>query len=222
VANHAANTPDIMAKKHQKTVTPEVAPQDFLSAEKRAAKKAAVLGEPHNPRRTGAVPLIIISVGALVALGIVGSYYTKNRTSPKPLVLANTPVPLTDSVPPAAEVVTYAESLFFDGVAKFYTYQHGNTTIKYFMVRSPDGVLRAAFDACDVCWPAGKGYTQEGDQMVCNNCGKRFPLNKIGEVYGGCNPAPLPSKIENLQVVIAIKDILEGQRYFDRSQANPS
>jgi uncharacterized membrane protein len=76
-------------------------------------------------------------------------------------------------------------------------------------------VIRAAYDACDVCWPAGKGYYQDGDDMVCRNCGRRFASVLLNEVQGGCNPAPLTRHVDNGQVVIRIEDILAGKRYFD-------
>jgi uncharacterized membrane protein len=91
-------------------------------------------------------------------------------------------------------------------------------SIKYFVLKSSDGVLRAAFDACDVCWPAGEGYYQEGDYMVCRNCGKRFASLKVNEVKGGCNPAPLNRQVVGDNLVIKVKDILEGKRYFDFSR----
>jgi uncharacterized membrane protein len=87
--------------------------------------------------------------------------------------------------------------------------------IRYFILRSSDNVIRAAFDACDVCWPENKGYSQQGDVMVCNNCGRRFPSVRINEVRGGCNPAPLNRKVENGIVIIQLADVLQGKRYFD-------
>ena len=90
----------------------------------------------------------------------------------------------------------------------------GNQTIRYFILKSSDGIIRAAFDACDVCWPAGKGYYQDGDYMVCRNCGRRFASVLVNEVQGGCNPAPLNRSIQNDKVVIQIKDIQEGRQYF--------
>jgi uncharacterized membrane protein len=86
------------------------------------------------------------------------------------------------------------------------------------VVKSADGVLRAAFDACDVCWPAGKGYAQDGDFMICRNCGLRFHSTKVNEVKGGCNPAPLERRIENGKLIIRVSDILEGKSYFDFSR----
>ena len=76
-------------------------------------------------------------------------------------------------------------------------------------------MIRAAFDACDVCWRENKGYVQKGDVMVCKNCGRRFPSVRINEVRGGCNPAPLKREVENGTVIIRVADILEGKRYFD-------
>jgi uncharacterized membrane protein len=112
----------------------------------------------------------------------------------------------------------YPESHFTDGTAKFFQHQHGDITIKYFILKSSDGVIRAAFDACDVCWPAGKGYYQDGDHMVCRNCGRRFASVRINEIKGGCNPAPLNRSVKDGQVVIQVKDLLEGKGYFDFSQ----
>jgi uncharacterized membrane protein len=115
---------------------------------------------------------------------------------------------------PAAEVV-YPVKDFQNGDARFYSYPAGNgVTIKYFVLKSSDGVIRAAFDACDVCFEAGKGYTQKGDFMVCKNCGRRFASVRVNEVTGGCNPSPLTREIKGDKVFLQVKDILEGKRYF--------
>jgi uncharacterized membrane protein len=121
----------------------------------------------------------------------------------------------TASAAPPAQV-TYPEKTFADGKARFFTYKTDDgVVIRYFILRSSDNVIRAAFDACDVCWPENKGYSQQGDVMVCNNCGRRFPSVRINEVRGGCNPAPLNRKVENGIVIIQLADVLQGKRYFD-------
>jgi len=115
---------------------------------------------------------------------------------------------------PATEVV-YAVKDFQNGNARFYSHPAGNgVTIKYFILKSSDGVIRAAFDACDVCFEAGKGYEQKGDFMVCKNCGRRFASVRINEVQGGCNPAPIIREVKGDKVVLQVKDILEGKQYF--------
>ena len=66
--------------------------------------------------------------------------------------------------------VAFPVKNFQDGKARFYEYKTGEgIAIKYFILKSSDGVIRAAFDACDVCWPQGKGYFQKDDTMVCRN-----------------------------------------------------
>ncbi len=112
--------------------------------------------------------------------------------------------------------VIHSEKIFADGKARHFTHKTDDgVVIRYFILKSSDGVIRAAFDACDVCWQENKGYSQKGDFMVCNNCGKRFPSTRVNEVHGGCNPAPLKRKIENGNVLIQVADLLEGKKYFD-------
>jgi len=101
-----------------------------------------------------------------------------------------------------------------DGQAHYYKFNGDRGEIKFFVVKSIDGVVRAAFDACDVCYREKKGYRQEGDFMVCNNCGQQFRTDLVNEVKGGCNPAPLLRRIDGQQLVISERDIQNGITYF--------
>ncbi len=87
------------------------------------------------------------------------------------------------------------------------------TMVTFFVLKSKDKVIRAAMDACDVCYRAGLGYTQDGDFMVCGNCGQRFASNKINVIKGGCNPAPLERVIQGQNLVIAMADINKNSWY---------
>ena len=101
-----------------------------------------------------------------------------------------------------------------DGQAHYYSFERGEKTINFFIIKSPDGVIRAAFDACDVCFPSRKGYIQEGEYMVCKNCGRKFHTNRVNVVEGGCNPAPLKRRTDGNQLVIGVTDLLSGSRFF--------
>ncbi len=101
-----------------------------------------------------------------------------------------------------------------DGRAHYFKLATAKGDIKFFVVKSIDGVMRAAFDACDVCYREMKGYRQEGDFMVCNNCQQRFRTDLVNEVKGGCNPAPLARSIDGGHLAIAQADILKGGWYF--------
>jgi uncharacterized membrane protein len=175
--------------------------------DKRAAKKAAVLGtEKKNP-------LPMIAVLGFIGLAIGIGLFLFKGTGKGPSTRVSTQQKTT-----VASNVTYPVELFRDGKARHFQYIAGNgMTIKYFILKSSDGVIRAAFDACDVCWPAAKGYYQDGDFMICRNCGRRFASVRVNEVRGGCNPAPLSREIVEGKLVIKVGDILEGKQYFDFS-----
>ena len=190
---------------HGKTAGEKDAPQK-VAHDKIAAKKAAVLGTEKKSR----LPLFVtLACAALVAVGALAYISISGKESS-----AVTSQTSTDS---QATRVTYPVSLFEDGRARHFEYTSGDITIKYFILKSSDGVIRAAFDACDVCWPSGRGYYQEGDSMVCRNCGRRFASVLVNEVKGGCNPAPLNRQIEGENLVFDIDDILEGRQYFNFS-----
>lgn len=115
--------------------------------------------------------------------------------------------------------VTYPVKHFADGKAKHFQYKTDRgLTIKYFVLMSSDGVIRAAFDACDVCWPQGKGYFQKGDYMVCRNCGRRFASVNVNVITGGCNPGTLKRTVVGDKLVIKVEDILDGRQYFNFSR----
>ncbi len=102
-----------------------------------------------------------------------------------------------------------------DGEAHHFSVKAGNgIMVDFFTLKSKDGVIRAAMDACDVCYRAGKGYKQDGEFMVCQNCGQKFASHRINEIKGGCNPAPLNRKIVGDKLVITMTDIDANSWYF--------
>jgi uncharacterized membrane protein len=121
----------------------------------------------------------------------------------------------TGELPPVRDgEYRLSAALFDDGVARTYTHEANGKSIQFFVLKSSDGVIRAAFNACDVCYLDKQGYRQEGDEMVCNACSQRFPSELINEVRGGCNPSPLERTIDGSDVVIRVDDILAGANYF--------
>ena len=76
--------------------------------------------------------------------------------------------------------------------AKFYPYKVGKTNMEVLAVKASDGTIRTAFNTCQVCYDSGRGYyKQQGDELVCQNCGNRFQLDQIEKIKGGCNPVPI-------------------------------
>jgi uncharacterized membrane protein len=65
-----------------------------------------------------------------------------------------------------------------------------------------------------VFWQQGKGHVQDGGYMVSKNCGRKFANEKIGIYRGGCNPHPLPYRIEGKELVTELRELEEGARYL--------
>lgn len=176
--------------------------------DRRAEKKAAVLGTKKKNR----FPLVFAASVAALILGY-GIFVLAQKGEKGPKVASSSDAQI------AADTVVYDKALFDDGKARYYSHAaEDGIIVKYFILKSSDGVIRAAFDACDVCWRAGKGYAQQGDAMVCRNCGRRFASVLVNEVKGGCNPAPLTRTLQGDKTIIRISDILEGKRYFNFSR----
>lgn len=125
----------------------------------------------------------------------------------------------TAGVVETADAVKIPLKTLYSGKALFLTLESDGRQMYYFALKSQDGAYRAALDACDVCFKSNRGYRQEGDLMVCNNCGQTFPSNRIGEIKGGCNPHPLARRAADGYLVIRKADITERTDYFARKRS---
>ncbi|MBI4962428.1 MAG: DUF2318 domain-containing protein [Desulfomonile tiedjei] len=147
-----------------------------------------------------------VFVAAVIAFGIlpsIGFAATGNFTVP------------CAEVKPQNGVFQFPASAFEDGKAKHFVYKHApNKEVRFFVVKSTDGVIRAAVDACEVCYRSRKGYVQKANDMVCINCGLKFRTDKVNEVRGGCNPHPLNRTVKDGNVIITQDEVLSGLRYF--------
>ena len=187
-------------------------PHNDSSPKLKLGPEADELGRAKKMKKmtmTLAACLIVAGVAAFLVINNAG------KTNPTPgakKAAASTP-----------KTISFEKAKFDDGKARHFTYKApGGIIVRFFVLKSSDGVIRAAFDACDVCWRSGKGYEQRGDYMICRNCGRRFASVKVNEEKGGCNPAPLNRRIKGGRVVINIADVLTGKRYFDHGAGSGS
>ena len=160
--------------------------------------------QPQAPERSSPWKMII-AVAVLLFLGVT-AYAVVGRRGPTPEAAATAG---------AATQITLPAAQFTDGQAKFYRYTTAaGRELRFFVMKSADGVIRAAFDTCDVCYRAKKGYHQEGDDMVCNNCGRHFKSTDINVLQGGCNPAPLDRVVQGDNVLLTAAALEAGAWYF--------
>jgi uncharacterized membrane protein len=92
---------------------------------------------------------------------------------------------------------------------KKYAYDAGGKTVRYIVVLGSDGQPRTAFDGCDSCGTS-KGYRQDGEDVVCNVCGKRFKIDDLGKsntLGGGCMPMFLHNVVQGEDILIKKSDL---------------
>ncbi len=160
-------------------------------------------------RRRSAVSwnAVIVALGA-VFLGVILLRVGTGSSVPGSAASNATPIP-------AGQDLAVPATAFADGQARFYRYTTtAGRPVNVFVIKSSDGVIRAALDACTVCFRERKGYHQEGDVMVCNNCGKAFRSVDVNVITGGCNPIPLERSVDGGQLIVRNAALESGAVYF--------
>ena len=173
----------------------------------RESKRAQFESEKKNGPASNTTKILVVAAAVLLA---AATYFVArtadDRPAPADTHAAAGKASTGDVTVPLSEL---------SGKAKFYEYKTAaGKTVRFFAIKSPDGAYRAALDACDVCFAARKGYSQEGEDMVCNNCGNHFHTSQINEAKGGCNPVGLGRSIEGQSLKIKAADLEAGASYF--------
>ena len=89
-----------------------------------------------------------------------------------------------------------------------YSVDANGTSLRFLVIRKPNGSWGTALDACLICGMAG--YRQDGSNVVCRNCASAIYIPTIGEA-GGCNPVGVPSRTENGALVIDVSTLAEAR-----------
>lgn len=100
---------------------------------------------------------------------------------------------------------------------KFYPYKAGKTNMEVLAVKASDGTIRTAFNTCQICFASGRGYyKQQGDELICQNCGNRFQLDQIKKIKGGCNPVPIvkENKTEDDASIVISQAFMEENKWM--------
>ncbi len=172
----------------------------------RHKRRVLIVNEPQ--RSTGAPAALLLGVGFL----FLGTLIFMLFRVPSSSATFSSSVP--EVAAPGADVVLDAAQ-FDDGQARFYRYATAEgRELRFFVMQSSDGVVRAAFDACGECFRSRRGYRQSGDLMVCNACRKRFPSTQINVVKGGCNPVPIDREVQDGRIVLRAAALAQGTTFF--------
>jgi high-affinity iron transporter len=93
-----------------------------------------------------------------------------------------------------------------DSKMHFYDADVNGTEIRFFVIHIGKEYV-TALDACEIC--GRQGYRQEGDNVVCRNCGAVMYIPSIGQP-GGCNPIPVKSTLQSGSVVLNLSALAEA------------
>lgn len=96
------------------------------------------------------------------------------------------------------KLVIYAERLSPDQVS-FIRISEGSR-IELLARLWDDGTVKATLGTCQSCNGSPEAYyTQEGDELKCNNCGLTFPISVLDSPGGGCHPIMLDEDLVQYQ-----------------------
>lgn len=139
----------------------------------------------------------------LVALAAIGVVYAREAMPKK--------APPPELVTAEGGWVNLPFASLEDGQLHRLGFLSGNKLVRFLAMKTTDGRIRTALDACEICGPFG--YLQEGKNLVCLNCAAEInPLTL--EVGGGCNPRPLPSEVTASTVRVAMSELEKAAPLF--------
>ena len=103
--------------------------------------------------------------------------------------------------------------------AQFYPVEVDGTNMEIIAVKDSNGNVRTAFNTCQVCYSSGRGYyVQQGDDLVCQNCGNHYTVDMVETEAGGCNPYPIFEEnktVEDNTILISYDFLKEATAIFE-------
>jgi uncharacterized membrane protein len=164
-------------------------------AEQRLAR--AQQERQRRARRIGGI------LGILILTGL-GLHHVYGQAAPS----LSAPTPVAAS----GDTVRIALASVADGNLHRFVAELDGAPVRFIVVVAGEpGHVGTAFDACEIC--GSQGYYQDGPTILCLHCRSAVYAPSIGQ-GGGCNPIPLPSRIESGEVVIALDALRQGARRF--------
>jgi len=137
----------------------------------------------------------------VVVVGLLGAEFVYARTLDRPSP--------AQSLAAVNDEVEIPLSDLTDSSLHYFTARVGIDTVRFLVIHKTNGDYATALDACQIC--GAKGYRQEGQNVVCRNCGAVIYIPSIGE-KGGCNPIQLKSRVEGGEVIVNLADLASSAK----------
>ena len=146
-----------------------------------------------------------LSVSAASALAIIlistEFIYSKTAQAVSP------PEPLASS---SGLIKIPTERLADHKLHRFAVTEDGDT-VRLIAILDSSDTVRVGLDACLIC--GNQGYYQDGQNVICRNCGSAIYVPTIGQA-GGCNPIHIDYVVEGNAVVISDSSLAAAAKYF--------
>src|ERR1700720_4476116 len=176
--------------------------REWFGAKAPAAEQAANPAERRKMqwefRRRRAWSFAAASLCLLIVLALTAEFVYARAV--------NAPVQATPLVAQNGEV-RIPLSQVMDTSLHYYTAEVNQADIRLLVIHKLNGDYATALDACQIC--GAVGYRQEGQNVICRNCGAAIYIPSIGE-SGGCNPIAVKSRVENGEVVVDLSALTDA------------
>jgi high-affinity iron transporter len=149
-------------------------------------------------RRRRAWSLAAASLCLLIVLALTAEFVYARAV--------NAPVQATPLVAQNGEVRVPLSQLM-DTSLHYYTAEVNQADLRFLVIHKSSGDYATALDACQIC--GAVGYRQEGQSVICRNCGAAIYIPSIGQ-SGGCNPIAVKSRVENGEVVVDLSALTDA------------
>jgi high-affinity iron transporter len=136
-----------------------------------------------------------VSMAVIVLISAEFVYSRVARAASPPI-----PVAITDGV------VQLPVAQLQDHKLHLYQLSVGGAEVRFIAILDAGDIVRVGLDACEIC--GTQGYYQQGQNVVCRNCGSAIYIPTIGNA-GGCNPIHLDYLVQD-QTLIISQAALEG------------
>ena len=87
----------------------------------------------------------------------------------------------------------------------------GGSQVRFIAILDSSGSVRVGLDACAIC--GSQGYYQDGQNVICRNCGSAIYVPTIG-MAGGCNPVHVDYLVQDGAVIISESALAGTAKYF--------
>ncbi len=151
-----------------------------------------------------AATAVALSAIALISAEIVYARVAQSAIAPVPVSIENDELRI-----PVSDLADHNLHHFVVGV--------NGHAVRLIAIIDASDTVRVALDACAIC--GSQGYYQQGQNVICRNCGAAINLPTIGHA-GGCNPIPFdpPYKVDGGTLVISQAALQGAVGHFKGSE----